>query len=169
ERYRSRFSVYVPHMTVLVNGVYWDDRYPRLVTKENLRELFTRPGKPRLRVIGDISCDVEGAIEATVRSTEPGNPIYVYSPLTGETADGHAGEGVVILAVDILPSELPREASTDFSHILKPFVPAIGLADYTVPFQELDLPPEIKRAVITHQGQLTPDYEFLEAHLPPQG
>jgi alpha-aminoadipic semialdehyde synthase len=165
--YRSRFFDYVPYLTVLVNGVYWDDRYPRLVTKDDLRELFAGASKPRLRVIGDISCDVEGAVEVTVRCTEPGDPIYVYDPATGETTDGHAGEGVVILAVDILPSELPREASTDFSRILKPFVPAIALADYSVSFRELDLPPEIKRAVITHQGQLTPDYAYLEAYLPP--
>jgi len=165
EKYHSRFSTYVPYLTVLVNGIYWESKYPRLVTKSYLRELFGGPTRPRLRVIGDISCDVEGAIECTVRCTEPGDPVYVYNPLTGEAVDGYAGEGVVVLAVDILPSQLPREASMDFSGVLRRFVPAIAQADYTVPFERLALPPEIKRAVISYRGELTPDYRYLEQHL----
>ncbi len=165
EKYRSRFSSYVPYLTVLVNGIYWEAKYPRLVTKTFLRDLFSASERPRLRVIGDISCDVEGAIECTVKCTEPGEPVYVYNPLTGEVTDGYEGEGVVILAVDILPSELPREASVDFSAVLRQFVPAIARADYTVPFDELALPPEIKRAVIAYRGELTPNYRYLERYL----
>ena len=165
ERYRSRFSSYVPYLTVLVNGIYWEPKYPRLVTKAFLKELFGGPARPRLRVIGDISCDVEGAIECTVKCTEPGEPIYVYNPLTEEATDGYEGEGVVVLAVDILPSELPREASVDFSAVLRQFVPAIAQADYTVPFDELALPPEIKRAIIAYRGKLTPRYRYLEQYL----
>ena len=67
--------------------------YPRLVTKAYLKDLFGGQDKPRLRVIGDISCDVEGAIECTVKATEPGDPIYVYDPLTGQATDGHEGTG----------------------------------------------------------------------------
>jgi alpha-aminoadipic semialdehyde synthase len=64
-----------------------------------------------------------------------------------------------------LPSELPREASIYFSGVLMDYVPAIVKADYSVPFQALDLPPEIKRAVIVHQGELTPEYRYLEDHI----
>ena len=96
------------------------------MTKAYLETLFGGQAKPRLRVIGDISCDVEGAIECTVKATEPGDPIYVYEPVTGAVTDGHEGPGVVIMAVEILPSELPREASTDFSHVLAPFIPAMA-------------------------------------------
>jgi hypothetical protein len=67
--------------------------------------------------------------------------------------------------VDILPSEMPRDASVDFSAVLREFAPAIARADYTVPFEQLDLPPEIKRAVIVYRGELTPDYRYLEAYL----
>lgn len=162
EKYRSCFSNYLPYLTVLVNGVYWDKRYPRLVTKAYLRE---HADDLRLRVIGDISCDIEGSVECTVRCTEPGNPVYVYNPRTDTTTDGYAGEGVVILAVDILPSELPREASIYFSGVLRDFIPAIVAADYTVPFEQLALPPEIKRAVIVYQGKLTPDYQYISEYL----
>ncbi len=165
ERYRSRFSAHVPYLTVLVNGIYWEAKYPRLVTKAYLRELFSAPARPRLRVIGDISCDIEGAVECTVRCTDPGNPVFVYHPRTGQTVDRWEGEGVVVLAVDILPSEVPRDASVDFSAVLREFAPAIAKADYTVPFEELNLPPEIKRAVIVYRGELTPAYRYLEKYL----
>jgi saccharopine dehydrogenase (NAD+, L-lysine-forming) len=165
EKYRGVFERYLPYLTVLVNAIYWTDRYPRLVTRDYLRILFSPEARPLLRVIGDISCDVEGAIECTVKSTEPGEPIYLYHPRTGEVTGGYEGEGLVVMAVDILPSELPREASTDFSRILKPFIPAIARCDYTVPFAECDLPPEIKRAVIVYQGKLTPDYQYIQEYL----
>jgi alpha-aminoadipic semialdehyde synthase len=164
EAHRSNFQHFLPHLTVLVNAVYWEPRFPRLVTNAALKDLFAS-GPPRLRVIGDISCDIEGGIECTVRATDPGNPVFVYDPATGQLQDGFAGPGVVVMAVDILPSELPRDASEDFSRALQAYIPALAAADYSAPFAELALPPEIKRAVIAHRGQLAPDYSYLSAHL----
>lgn len=164
-RYRGIFEQHLPHLDVLVNAIFWTEAYPRLVTKEYLKEAFEAKAHPRLRVIGDISCDVEGAIECTVKSTEPGDPCYVYNPITGSVTDGIEGPGVVLMAVDILPSELPREASTDFSRVLTPFIPAIARCDFSQPFEECDLPPEIKRAVIVYQGKLTPDYQYIAKYL----
>jgi saccharopine dehydrogenase (NAD+, L-lysine-forming) len=165
EKYQGVFDRYLPHLTVLVNAIFWTERYPRLVTKAYLRELFGTATEPRMRVIGDISCDVEGAIEFTVHCTEPGDPVFVYDPITEETTNGYKGRGVVVMAVDILPSELPREASTDFSRILKPFIPAIAHCDLTVPFEECNLPSEIKSAVIAYRGELTPDYQYIQEFL----
>jgi alanine dehydrogenase len=164
EKYHSTFEQYAPYLTVLLNSNYWDARYPRLLTKTYVRELFSGP-RPRLRVIGDASCDIEGSIECTVKATEPDDPVYVWNPPTGEAQMGVAGHGPAILAVDILPSELPREASEYFSEILEPFIPAIAQADYSVPFEELDLPSEIARALILYHGKLTPDYRYLAKHL----
>jgi saccharopine dehydrogenase (NAD+, L-lysine-forming) len=164
EKYRGKFESYVPYLTLIVNCIYWEEKYPRLVTNEYLKQLYGA-GQPRLRVIGDISCDIEGAIECTVRSTEPDEPVFVYNPFTGEATDGYEGEGPVVMAVDILPSELPRDASVDFSAVLSEFIPAIAKADFSVPFEQLDLPPEIKRAVIAYHGELTPDYRYIEEFL----
>jgi saccharopine dehydrogenase (NAD+, L-lysine-forming) len=164
EKYRGKFESYVPYLTLIVNCIYWEEKYPRLVTKEVLKQLYGA-GKPRLRVIGDISCDIEGAIECTVRSTEPDEPVFVYNPFTGEANSGYEGEGPVVMAVDILPSELPRDASVDFSGVLSEFIPAIAKADFSVPFEQLDLPSEIKRAVIAYHGELTPDYRYIEEFL----
>jgi alpha-aminoadipic semialdehyde synthase len=165
EHYRGVFERFVPCLTAVVNAIYWDARYPRLITKAYLKKLFGE-GKPRLRVIGDISCDIEGSMECTVQAMRPDEPAFVYNPATEKVANGVAGDGVVVMAVDILPSELPRDASTDFSRILMSFVPAIARADYSQPFGQLDLPPEIKRAMIVYHGELTPAYVHLADYLP---
>ena len=162
--FRPVFEQYLPHLDVLVNAIYWTPQYPRLVTKEYLRDALASDTL-RLRVIGDISCDIDGAIECTVRATEAGEPYFVYDPLADELLDGVVGRGVVVMAVDILPSELPRDASEDFSRVLAEFIPALAAADYSASFAELALPAPIKRAVITHRGELTPDYRYLEQYI----
>ena len=170
DNFRPIFEQSLPYLSVLVNGIYWDARYPRLVTKAALQKLWEarqdeQAQQPRLKVIGDISCDIEGSIECTVKAIEPDEPCFVYNPLTGETIDGCEGEGVTVMAVDILPSELPRDASEDFSRILKDFIPAIAEADFSAPFEDLALPAPIKRAVIVHRGELTPDFAYLRRYL----
>jgi alpha-aminoadipic semialdehyde synthase len=169
EGYDSVFGRYLPHLTALMNCNYWDERYPRLITKQQLKALWSADALPRLKVIGDLGCDIEGAVECTLKCTEPSDPIYVYDPLKGTIASGVDGNGPVVLAVDILPAELPREASEEFSTALAPFLSALAAADFDVPFDDLDLPAELLRAVIVHRGKLTPDYRYLEAHLAAAG
>lgn len=164
EKYRGVFSKFIPHLTVLMNCIFWTDDYPRLLTKAQVSEIYGS-GNPKLIMIGDISCDIEGAVEVTVKATDPGNPIYVYDVDSGEAIDGVKGNGPVILAVDNLPSELPREASTRFSGTLRDFIPNLVNADFSVEFDQLDLPEPLKRAVIVYQGKLTPEYEYLNEFL----
>jgi len=162
EKYRSKFSKYLPYLTMLINCIYWDTMYPRLLTKEFAKKLYIEEQNPRLRVIGDISCDIEGAIELTVKSTEPDAPVYLYDIEREIAVDGFVGNGPIIMAVDNLPCELPKEASEEFSRALKPFIPAIINADFSKPFEEIDIPDEIKRAMILHKGELTPNFKFME-------
>ncbi len=163
--YRGVFDRYLKDLTVLVNCVYWDERYPRLVTLDQCRSLWAPGRSPKLKVIGDISCDVNGSVECTVKPTDPGNPVYVYEPATGKAKDGFEGEGPVVMAVEILPSEIPRESSVDFSRVLRQLLPHLAAADLSRRFAELDLPPELKRAVIVYRGELTPDYAYLKSAL----
>ena len=164
ERYRGSFSQYLPYLDILINAIYWEKAYPPLITKQAVKKLY-KNGNWRLRVIGDITCDVEGAIECTLKSSNPHNPVYVYDPIDEKATDGVKGNGPVIMAVDILPAELPHEASTFFSGILKGFVPSIAQADFTTDFDSCGLPPQIKRAVIVYKGELTPDYRYIEQFL----
>lgn len=164
EKYRSKFECYIPYLTVLVNAIYWDSRYPRFVTKEYLKKLYTSK-LPRLRIIGDISCDINGAIECTAKATNSGEPVFVYDPIRDKLKDGWKGKGVVVLAVDNLPCELPKESSADFSEVLKKFVPELAKADFSVSFDQCKLPAAIKNAVIVYHGKLTPNYRYLEKFL----
>ncbi len=168
ERYRSVFARYLPRLTVLLNCNYWDQRYPRLVTRAELRELYCGAQPARLKVISDLACDIGGAVECTVKVTDPGSPVYTFDPASGIITGGVDGPGPVILAVDILPAELPREASEAFSYLLAPFLEALGEADFGRPFDELDLPSEMRRAVILHRGRFTPEFARLQAYLDSQ-
>lgn len=165
EKYEGQFAQYVPHLTMIINGIYWEPRYPRLVTKSSLRELFRQESRPRLRVIGDISCDIDGSIEMTVKATNSLNPLYVFEPFSEKISDGWEGPGVVVMAVDKLPAELPREASDFFGNSLLPYIPQLAAADFGQPFPQINLPEMFKKALIVHQGALTPDFRYLEQHL----
>lgn len=168
DKYEGVFYRYLPYLTVLVNAIYWDERYPRLITKKYLMENY-EIGRSKLKVIGDISCDIEGGVECTIKATEPDEPVYVYNPKTQKIKMGYEGDGIVILAVDILPSEVPRDASIYFSKILRKFVPDIVNASYPKDFNDCTLPPFLKRAVIVYKGELTPEYRYLEKYIQEEG
>lgn len=164
-RERVDFARYLPYLTVLVNGIFWQPDHPRLVTVADIRRLFGTGEQPRLRVLADLSCDLRGSIEPTVRITTPGEPVFVFDPFTEETFPGVQGWGPVVLAVDNLPAELPRDASEWFGDHLTPFLPELAAADLTAPLRALALPASLRRAVITHRGELAPDYRYLEEPL----
>lgn len=165
DAYKSAIKDYLPFIDILVNGIYWDERYPRIITKEWLHDRDAS-GDLNLKVIGDITCDVHGSIECTELPTPIENPVFVYNPKNDSFEMGFDGEGVAIMAVDILPSELPKEASVHFSKALKPYLKAFAETDFSKSFDQLALPDEIKKAVIVHKGELLQDYRYLEKSLP---
>ncbi|PCI35395.1 MAG: hypothetical protein COB53_11020 [Elusimicrobia bacterium] len=164
-RYRSTMHRFLPHISLFINGIFWTPRYPRLITQHMLAPLYGSRRRPRLKVIGDITCDVGGSIEATVKATDPGNPVFIFDPSTGKTRDGFRGNGPVIMAVDNLPCELPRESTEEFGSHLSPFVREIAAADFKNGLKASGLSAPIRRAVVTLNGSLTPAYEYLQAHL----
>ncbi len=164
ELFKSKFEQYIPHLTILMNCMYWDNKYPKIVTKDFLEDLY-ETGNPKLTIIGDVTCDPDGSIECTHKGTEIEDPVFVYDPLTRKPTMGFKGDGILVMAVDILPSELPRESSQTFSDALVGFMPEIVAADFDVPYDNLKLPPPIKRALILHNGELTPEYQYLKEYL----
>ena len=165
EHYESCFHEYLPCISILVNAIYWDKRYPRFVRWEDLEGLFNAETAPKLSGIADISCDVGGAIECNVKTTDTGQPTYVVHPLTRQVSDGYTGEGIVVLAVDNLPAEIPNDSSTFFSKQLKAFLPSLLGADFRGALEDSGLCPELQRAVIVYKGKLTPSYQYLENFL----
>lgn len=164
-KYQAKFSPYLDYLTILVNATYWEARYPKFVTWDSLKNLFGQNKSAKLAAIADITCDINGSIECNVKSTDSGDPAYRVLPLQHTTEDGHIGEGIILLAVDNLPAELPKDASEYFSAALTPFVPGILSADFSKPLAESGLPPEIINAVIVYNGELTKNYLYLNDFL----
>jgi len=165
DRFTSKFEKFIPYLSIIVNGIYWEPRFPRLITLSYMKRFYEFNPNPRLRVIADISCDIEGSIELTTKATSSENPVYVFEPLTENVKDGVEGFGPVILAQDKLPVELPREASQSFGNALLPYIPQLAVADYTKPRLELDIPIVFKKAIIAHQGELAKRYHHLHAYV----
>jgi len=160
DNYTSVFYKYLDKINILINAVYWDARYPKLLTCDYIKQNFEK--LKDLKIIGDISCDVNGGIECTKKSTNSGNPFFVYNPETDGIENGLFGNGPAVLAVDNLPGEIARDSSTFFSNILKNFIPYLQIENLDTNFENLKIPAELKKAVIIFNGQLTPDFKYLE-------
>jgi alpha-aminoadipic semialdehyde synthase len=151
-----------PYISVLVNCMYWDSRYPRLLTNPQIAKI-RRDGNKNLRFLADITCDVGGSVEFLVKSTMIEKPFYSFSPESGTDSDELNGTDIGIAGVDILPSELPRDASEHFGNALMPLLTTIlknkgakDVADMT------DIPPELRRACIASHGELQPKWKYIE-------
>lgn len=161
EKYQSKFQQYLPKINLLVNAIYWEEKYPRLVTKE----FVANNHLPNLIAIADLSCDINGSIEMTEKATLSDNPVFVYNPKTNSIVDGFEGEGIALMTVDNLPAEIPVESSEWFSKSLMPLVPKLFETDYSKSFEQLNLIPELKNACVVYNGELTPNYKYLEEFL----
>ena len=161
--YRSRMEQYLPYCSVYVNAIYWAPGYPVFLKQEEMARM--QGPQQRLIIIGDITCDIGGSVQATLKSTEPDNPIFIYNAKTGGMVDGLEGEGYADCAVDNLPCEFAREASDYFSSTLMPFMERMLNADYTKGLKHTGLPPEIARACIAHHGKLEPAFKYLYEYL----
>ena len=161
KRFESNLDRYLQYLNMLIHTSYWDKRYPRIVTKDMIRKLSKR--KPvRLGFIGDISCDINGSIELTYKPTTPEKAVFTYDPKRGTFTDGYKTPGITVMAVDNLPSELPKDASIEFSSLIRDYVYQIaahGIKDIT---RHAALPVEIRKAVIGEEGKLTKDFKYLK-------
>ena len=165
QAYRPVTEEVVPYLTALVNGIFWTPKFPKYVTKAFLKRLYGGGTRPRLKVVGDITCDINGSIECTVRPTDSEDPVYVFDPEKDKAVPGFTGNGPAVLAVYNLPAELPLESSTYFSGKLKDHVPAMAAADFEARFEACGLPDVLRRAVIVYRGELAPDYAYLAQSL----
>jgi alpha-aminoadipic semialdehyde synthase len=167
QNYLPVLDRYLPYLTVLVNAIYWAPQYPRFVTKEYLKALWRQASPPRLRVIGDISCDVDGSVECTVKCTDPAHPVFTYDLEKGMAVTGFSGKGPTVMAVDNLPAEISLESSVFFSQTLKPLIPALVDADFRADFSRCHLPDPLKKAIILFRGEFTPEYAYMRKFISP--
>lgn len=161
DKFESNMDTYLQYLNMLIHTSYWEKAYPRTVTKEMIHKLTTK--KPfRLGFIGDIACDINGSIELTYKTTTSKNPVFTYNPKNRTFADGYKKQGISVLAIDNLPSELPKDSSVEFSSLIHDYVYQIaahGVKDIT---RHAALPVEIRKAVVTEEGKLTKRFDYLK-------
>ncbi|MCH8330963.1 MAG: alanine dehydrogenase [Bacteroidetes bacterium] len=148
--YDCIFMPYTRVADIMVNAIYWDPRAPRFFTREEMKgENF------RIKTIADISCDVEGSVPATLRVTTSDNPVYGYDPQTEMETNPYLENAIDIMAVDTLPSELPRDASSFFGNeMIRNVIPELFKKTSEV----------IRRATIASDGKLTNGFEYLKEY-----
>lgn len=160
KRFESNLDQYIPYLNMLIHGSYWDKEYPRLVTLKMINNIARRR-RMRLEFIGDISCDINGSVELTYKAG-CNCPVYTYDPIKKSYHDGYKARGITIFAIDNLPSELPLEASAEFSYLIREYVYQIaahGVKDIT---HHVAIPAEIRRATIIEGGKLTGNFNYLK-------
>jgi alanine dehydrogenase len=150
EKYRSTFLEYAHHADVLIAGAYWDPKAPVLFTSlDILHPNF------KIKIIGDITCDIEGSIPSTKMAATIDNPLYDYNPSDDRVEQPLSDEAnLTVLSIDNLPGELPRDASLDFGEdLIQNVLPSLlGTDDQQI----------ISRATITKAGSLTEGYSYLQ-------
>jgi hypothetical protein len=153
ERYEGRFNEFTKVTDLLLAGAYWNPKAPVLFTRE---EMLSPEFK--IKVIADITCDIEGSVPSTKRASSIADPIYDYDPHTDKVQPPLSSEAfVTVMAIDNLPCELPRSASEEFGRdlidkILKPLLLE-------------DTEHIIERATLTKDGRLTPTFAYLQDYV----
>jgi len=134
-----------------------------MVTKNMLKDMY-RKKKFRLGFISDISCDVGGSIEATYKTSTRNAPVYRYDPVLDSYKRGYKGAGIPILAIDNLPTELPKDSSEHFSKMIREYVYQVALHGAMDVTQHAALPREIRQSVVSQGGELTESYSYLQRY-----
>ena len=164
ENYNGIFEEYLDLVNFLVNDIYWEAKYPRLITKEGLKAAVEK-GTSKFMGVTDISADDCGSVEFTSRFTSIEEPFLLYNPLKmdfKEKIAEMAEHDILFTSVDHLPAEMPVEASRHFGSKLLPFVEAVVKSDFNLSFdKQTDLPKEIYNAIITANGNLCPNYQYI--------
>ncbi|KAI9496686.1 Saccharopine dehydrogenase-domain-containing protein [Zychaea mexicana] len=169
ERYHSAFADNIaPYVNSVITGAYWDERYPRMMTNAQLRELQLRQkqglvNKGRMMSLIDIVCDTRGAFECLSHSTNIEDGFYYYDAINGAEHKDVEKDGIQIMGIDILPAELASDSSKHFSSVLYPHI-----KDLIHPKAEslINLPPMLAHATIADNGQLVGAHSSLESLLP---
>lgn len=147
--YEGTFMRFASCTDMLINGLYWEPTLPRLFEKTDTN----RPDF-RIKVIADISCDIDGSVPITIKATYPDNPTFGWNPKTQSEAPPFSENVIDVMAVSVLPSEIPADASKDFGQVL---------SDSIIPlFINGDEHRILQNATIAENGQLTADFLYLE-------
>ena len=152
ENYDSNFMRFAKVTDFFIAGHFYGNEAPYLFTREDAKlESFS------IKFVADISCDVDGPVASTLRASTIENPIYGYNPQTESEVNFKDENAIVVMAVDNLPCELPKDASEGFGELfLENVVPA---------FFNNDKNGVLERAKMTENGKLTKRFSYLQDYV----
>ncbi len=152
ERFEGDFEKFTKVADIYIAGHYYAQGAPYILTRKHLQAPDNK-----IKVVADISCDLNGPVATTVRASTIDNPVYGYDPKTGRETDYEKDEAIAVMAVDNLPNEIARDASEGFGEsFMKYVIPALV---------EGDKDGILERALIAHQGKLMPRYAYLQDYV----
>ena len=152
ELYCSSFMNYAKQADIFIAGHYYSSGSPYLFTREDIKHLDFK-----IKVVADVSCDINGPIACTIRPSTLSDPIYGYDKQTGQEVDFSNEDAIAVMAVDNLPCELPKDASEDFGNeLLEKILPSLIISDD----EQI-----IANATLCRNGDLTPNFEYLRNYV----
>ena len=150
--YKSNFMRFAKVTDFYIAGHFYAEGAPYIYTREDVK----RPDF-KIKVVADISCDIDGPVATTTRSSTIADPIYGYDPETESETDYKNENAIAVMAVDNLPCELPRDASVGFGN---------AFLTYVIPaFFNGDADGVLERARMTQNGKLTERYAYLQDYI----
>lgn len=150
--WENTFTKFTHVADIFISAHFWDNKSARFFTKEDVKS-----DNFKVKVIADITCDINGSVPTTIRPSTIANPLYGYDRYTGKEADAFAQNSITVMAVDNLPCEVPTDASEGFGQ---------DLIDKIVPLFLGDDPEKIlERATIAQNGKLTEYFSYLQSYV----
>ena len=153
EGYQSAFMKYAKVTDMYLPAHFWSEKSPLIFSREDARQKGFA-----IKLVSDISCDIDGPVASTIRPSTIADPFYSYDPHTErEVAFGSEG-AIAVVAVDNLPCELPRDASEDFGNeLIKNVIPHFFSGDSEKILE--------KASETDLDGNLTPHFSYLEDYV----
>lgn len=152
QAYTSNFERFTKVADIFMAGHFHGNNAPDILTQDMLKAADCK-----IKVVADISCDVDGPIACTIKSSTIAEPFFGYLPSEHkEVPYTHPGS-IMVMSVDNLPCELPKDASEGFGEMfMKHVIPA---------FFNGDKDGILQRAKITENGKLTPRFAYLQDYV----
>ena len=150
--YESTFMRFAAVTDLYIAGHFYGSGAPYLFTREDAKQ-----PQFKIKVVADISCDVDGPVASTLRASTIADPVYGYDPRSESEVDYMLPEAIAVMAVDNLPAELPRDSSEGFGQaFVESVIPA---------FFNGDEHGVLERALMTKNGKLRPRFSYLQDYV----
>ena len=150
--YISDFEKFTKVSDVFMAGHFYGNDAPVILSREMLLA-----NDNKIKVVADISCDVNGPIACTIKASTIEEPFFGYYPFENKEVDVFHPAAIVVMSVDNLPCELPKDASEGFGEMFM---------EYVIPaFFNGDKDGILQRAKMTENGKLTKRFAYLQEYV----